>query len=99
MILLIDGGDHFWVAVSDGYGDDTAEGVEVAAAFLVVEVLHRSFDQHEGFFVIVKKGWGEVFLAEFEHFFGGRSVVGPGLVRERGEGGSLCGHGDILKFV
>jgi hypothetical protein len=98
MVLFINGGDDLGMAVTNGDGDNTAEGVEVAVAFFVVKVLHRTFDQHEGFFIVVKKGWGEVFLAKFEHFFGGRSVVGLGLVRVGRQGRSLCGHGSSLKF-
>ena len=98
MILFIHGGDDLGMAVTNGDGDNTAEGVEVAAAFFVVEILHRSFDQHEGFFVVVKKGWGEVFLAKLEHFFSGGSVVRLGLVRVGRQGRSLCGHRSRLKF-
>ena len=68
------------MAVADGDGDDAAEGVEITAAFFVVEVLHRPLHDHEGLAVVVEKGGGEVFLAEFQDLFRTRALVGAGLV-------------------
>jgi hypothetical protein len=65
VVLLVDGREDLRMAVADGYGDDAPKGVEIAATFFVVKVLHRPLHEHERLAVVVKKGRGEVFLAEF----------------------------------
>jgi hypothetical protein len=80
VVLLVDGGEDLGVAVADGDGDDAAKGVEITAAFLVVEVLHRPLHDHERLAVVVEKGGGKVFFAEFQDFFRTGALVGVGLV-------------------
>jgi hypothetical protein len=80
VVLLVDGGEDFGMAVADGDGDDAAKGVEITAAFLVVEVLHRPLHDHKGLSVVVEKGGGEVFFAEFQDFFRAGALIGAGLV-------------------
>ena len=80
VVLLVDSGEDLGVTVADGNGDDAAKGVEITAAFLVVEVLHRPLHDHKGLAVVVKKRGGEVFFAEFQDFFRARALIGAGLV-------------------
>ena len=73
----------------DADGDDSAEAIEIAAAFFVKNILSLAFHQHHRLFVIEENAGIEKFAAELQNFIGGGAGVGFWLMIERRQGRSF----------
>ena len=60
-----------------------AQGIKVALARIIPDVLHRAFDEHDGIFIIEKNSRIHELLAQRENFRGTRTGVLFGLMIAR----------------
>ena len=80
LVLPARRGEDVWVAVADRDGGDAGEGVEVAPALVIPDVLAFSLHDHERLLVHVEQGGVKELLAEAIDFFSRGAGVGLGLV-------------------
>ena len=71
------------MAVADADGDDAGEAIQITPPRLVVEILHRAFDDHDGVLVVGDQRRGQMLPAQAQGVCMGRAVVGPRLMVER----------------
>ena len=95
-VLPVDGGHDLRMAVAHAHRHDPAEAVEIAAARLVVEILHVPLDDHQGLLVVGEDRGVHELPAEGEHLLLRRARIGPRAMVARGQrrgGGDRGGHG------
>ena len=74
-ILFPRRGNDVRMAMPNADGHNATNAVEVTLARVVPDVLHRAFDEHDGFFVVEKNSGIHELLAQREHFVGGRTGI------------------------